>query len=62
MLDLALYAVAGFFIALFGTSVGLALGVLRLPIILMIGLPAGVAAGTNTVSYTHLTLPTSDLV
>lgn len=47
MLELALYAMAGFFIALFGTSVGLALGVLRLPIILMIGLPAGIAAGTN---------------
>ena len=47
MLDLVLYAVAGFFIALFGTSIGLALGVLRLPIILMIGLPAGIAAGTN---------------
>ena len=47
MSDLILYAVTSFAIAFLGTMVGLVLGVVRLPLIYMIGLSPGVAAGTN---------------
>ena len=47
MSDLILYAVTSFAIAFLGTLVGLVLGVVRLPLIYMIGLSPGVAAGTN---------------
>ncbi len=47
MLELALYAFASFAIAYVGTLVGLVLGVVRLPIIYLIGLSPAVAAGTN---------------
>ena len=47
MPDLALYAITGFGVAFLGITVGLALGVLRLPLIFIIGLSPGVAAGTN---------------
>ena len=45
--DLALYAIVGLGTAYFATMVGLSLGVIRLPIVFLIGLSPGVAAGTN---------------
>ena len=47
MLELAFFAIASFGIAYLGTLVGLVLGVVRLPIIYLIGLTPAVAAGTN---------------
>ena len=44
---LALIVAATFFIGLLGGYVGLALGTIRLPILLFLGMPANIAAGTN---------------
>ena len=55
-----LLTVISLLVGVLGGFVGLALGTIRLPAMLLFGIPAPIAGGTNimAVSYTHLTLPT----
>ena len=39
--------IASFFVGIFGGFVGLALGTIRLPIMLLLGIPPEIAGGTN---------------
>ena len=62
--DITIYIIL-FIVALFAAAIDAIAGgggLLVVPTMLLLGINPLVTLGTNTVSYTHLTLPTSDLV